>query len=657
MIKFEPEEDLRSSQGWRNMDFMTAGALTVLSFVVYLCTMSRSIPYIDGGELTTVLWTLGIAHPTGYPLFTLLGYAFVHIPFFPEVALRANLFAVVCASISGGIFYFVFLHAQVVLASDEKNPITKKNKQKATKQIVARNNNGGDFALRLVSAAAALSLIFARTFWTQSTVVESYPLQLLLFAVILLTWLRFYSTPTKLRAFFSGLALGLGFVNHMTTVLTVPALIFLLVSAYRQKKFDPRLLYFVIFGGALAGLLYIYLPIRASQHPLMDWGNPDNMQRFIRHVTAKQFRTWMFSSLDVFEHQLGIFCSGLYSEFRITLLIIVLGVITALILHRRYFWWTTTLLASDLLYAANYNIHNIESYFLLAYISLSLFAAIGFRFLVQRFFSKGVIQTNLTQSTIAVVGLTLLFPAVSGFSNFSNVDASKDHSVEMYTRDILTSLPKNSLVLSYQWDTFVAASLYYRNVDNLRSDIIVIDKELLRRSWYAAQIHERFPSLFSSNDLIYDSYQANLRLFENDLAYDPRGIEMSYSNFIREIITGAMRNGRDVFVGPEIEDQYLTGFSKVPFGLDFKLRTDTDYVYCNVADLNGFRAAEIVDNDYSHQIINFYKRMFLARAGYEYAHKRLDLTVSCLDKSLEVDSTSQTIQTAKLKIVQELGRK
>lgn len=85
MIKIEPEEDLRSSQGWRSMDFVTAGALTALSFVVYLFTMSRSIPYIDGGELTTVLWTLGIAHPTGYPLFTLLGYAFVHIPFFPKL--------------------------------------------------------------------------------------------------------------------------------------------------------------------------------------------------------------------------------------------------------------------------------------------------------------------------------------------------------------------------------------------------------------------------------------------------------------------------------------------------------------------------------------------------------------------------------------------
>ena len=657
MIKIEPEEDLRSSQGWRSMDFVTAGALTALSFVVYLFTMSRSIPYIDGGELTTVLWTLGIAHPTGYPLFTLLGYAFVHIPFFPEIALRASLFAVVCASISGGIFYFVFLHAQLVLASTGKISVTKNNKQKTAKQNVTRNNNDGIFAPRLVSAAAALSLIFARTFWTQSTVVESYSLQLLLFAIILLAWLRFYSTPTKLLAFFSGLALGLGFTNHMTTVLTVPALIFLLVSGYRQNKLDPKLLYFVIFGGALAGLLYVYLPIRASQHPLMDWGNPDNIQRFIRHVTAKQFRTWMFSSMDVFEHQLGIFCSSLYTEFRITLLVVILGVVTALILHRRYFWWTTTLLASDLLYAANYSIHNIESYFLLAYISLSLFAAIGFRFLVQRFFSREFIRADPTRSTIVVVGLILLFPAVSGFSNFSKVDASADRSVEMYTRDILTSLPRNSLVLSYQWDTFVAASLYYRNVDSLRSDIIVIDKELLRRSWYAAQIHERFLSLFPSNDLIYDAYQANLRLFENDLSYDPNSIEMSYSNFIREIIAGAMRSGRDVFVGPEIEDQYLTGFNKVPFALDFELRTDTDYVYCNLSELNGFRTAKIVDNDYSHQIINFYKKMFLARAGYEYAHKRLDLTVSCLDKSLEVNPTSQTIQTAKLKIIQELGRK
>ena len=250
----------------------------------------------------------------------------------------------------------------------------------------------------------------------------------------------------------------------------------------------------------------------------------------------------------------------------------------------------------------------------------------------------------------------LLFPIVSAFSNFSGVDASKDYSAEMYTHDILTSLPKNSLVLSYQWDTFVAASLYYQNVDHVRKDIIIIDKELLRRSWYASQVHNRYAFIFPANDPAYNDYQENLQLFENDLPYDPNVIERSYSNFIREIISGAMKNGREVFVGPELEDQYLYGFNKAPYGLLFELKTDTNYVPFSDTGLNGFSAAKKVDNDYSHQIINFYSRMFQARAAYEYSHKYLTLTSFWLNKALAVDPLSQVIQTEKLQVLQQFSR-
>ncbi|MGO9481900.1 MAG: DUF2723 domain-containing protein, partial [Candidatus Kryptoniota bacterium] len=609
-----------------------------------------------------VLWTLGIAHPTGYPLFMLLGYAFVHLPFFSEVAIRANLFAVVCASIASGVFYFVFLRAQFLFAPADKAPDSharkseKQKKKKPARENSVETNSDNYFAVRVTSAVASLSLIFSKTFWTQSTVVESYPLQLLLFAVILAAWLKFYSAPTKMRAFFAGSALGLGFTNHMTTMLTIPALIFVTILGYRQKRLELRILYFIIIGGALAGSLYLYLPIRASQHPLLDWGNPDNIQRFIRHVTAKQFRSWMFSSVDVFQHQLGIFYSSLYPEFRFTILIVLLGIITSLISYNKYFWWTTILLLSDLLYAANYSIHNIQSYFLLAYISLALFAAVGFRFLFEWTSQRVERLWKFSWGKIVVASLLLLFPAVSALSNYNEVDASNDRAVEMYTRDILTCLPQNSLVLSYQWDTFVAASLYYQNIMRLRSDIIVIDKELLRRSWYASQVHNRYAFIFPTNDPAYNEYQDNLRLFENELPYDPAVIEHSYSAFIREIIFGAMKNGRDVFVGPELEDQYLYGFNKVPYGLLFELKTDTSYVPFAATGLNGFRAAKAVDNDYSHQIANFYSRMFQARAAYEYLHKNLTLTLFWLNKALEVDPSSQPVQTAKLQVLQQLSR-
>ena len=47
---------------------------------LYYLTLENGVMQIDSGELATVQYTLGTAHPTGYPLFTLLGYLFSHIP-------------------------------------------------------------------------------------------------------------------------------------------------------------------------------------------------------------------------------------------------------------------------------------------------------------------------------------------------------------------------------------------------------------------------------------------------------------------------------------------------------------------------------------------------------------------------------------------------
>lgn len=624
-------------------DFLISSIIVGLSLVVYISTMARSVPYIDGGELTTDIWTLGIAHPTGYPLFTMLGFLFVHIPILPEVSMRANLFAALCTSAAAGIFFLVFLRAQQVLSPDEKN-----HRQSGKEQTSARPHAAESMLLiRWSSVIGVLVLVFSSTFWDQSNSIEVYPLQLVLFALILFFWLGFYHQPVRSRAFLAGLFLGLGFTNHMTTVLTIPALVFLVVSKYRQERFSVKLLLYVVAGGLLASLFYLYLPIRAAQSPLMDWGNPDTLKRFVWQVTAKQFRTWMFSSFDVFQHQIGVFFNSMYPEFRFSILAVIFGLIISFITRRRLFWFLLLLIAGDVAYAANYNIHDISSYFLLSYIALASASAAGFGYLMQRFVTAKYLR-------VLIVALLVIFPGVSAVANYSKADQSDDYAVEMYTKDILTSLPHESVVLSFQWDDWVSASFYYQHVDKIRPDVVVIDKELLRRSWYAAQIHKRYSFLFPAKDPIYEAYRANLRLFENDLPYNPNSIQRSYSDFIREIISGAIKNGRHVFVGPEMEDKYLYGYRKVPFGLLYELTADTNYVAYPPAGLNGFSAAQKVHNDYSRQILDFYIRMFLARAQYEYSYHHLHRTLSWLDKALEVDPALQVAQNAKARLTQEL---
>ncbi|MGH8003396.1 MAG: protein O-mannosyl-transferase family [Limisphaerales bacterium] len=82
-------------------------ALFLVSFGVYCATLARTVGFIDSGELAWASATLGIPHPTGYPLYTLLTYLFVAaLPFF-EPIVAINIFSAVAVSAAtAGFFLF-----------------------------------------------------------------------------------------------------------------------------------------------------------------------------------------------------------------------------------------------------------------------------------------------------------------------------------------------------------------------------------------------------------------------------------------------------------------------------------------------------------------------------------------------------------------------
>ncbi len=75
-----------------------------LAFVLYFVTLSPTINFTDSGELVTVAWTEGIAHPPGYPLYTIVGSLFAHLPL-GDPAWRMNLLSALFAALGVGLFY------------------------------------------------------------------------------------------------------------------------------------------------------------------------------------------------------------------------------------------------------------------------------------------------------------------------------------------------------------------------------------------------------------------------------------------------------------------------------------------------------------------------------------------------------------------------
>ena len=114
-----------TSSTWRALPFgglraqtialpLAETALAVLVFAialgVYSATLTPSLSYqsFDGNELATVPYVLGLAHSTGYPLYTWVGKLFTYLPV-GDVAHRMNLMSAVGAAGSAAFLYVMVL--------------------------------------------------------------------------------------------------------------------------------------------------------------------------------------------------------------------------------------------------------------------------------------------------------------------------------------------------------------------------------------------------------------------------------------------------------------------------------------------------------------------------------------------------------------------
>lgn len=580
------------------------GGWLVFGIVValYYRTMAPGLTFVDSGELATVATRLGIAHPTGYPLFTLLGWIVTHLSFGPEAITRLNLMAAFCCAAAASLFYTLFLHLLT-----------------ATRPL---EESAEKYAWLLPSAAfsGALLLAFSETFWSQAVAVEVYSLHLLLVSIVLLTFFRallpagegavLVARYWSLFAF----ALGLSFANHMTTILLGPGLLYLYFAMNGRRKAAwtriGRMSPFFLLGLSP----YVYLPVRASEGPSFNWGAPATLERFLWHVSGKQYRVWIFSSTEAAGKQFQYFISSLPSEFAyIGLVLALIGVIVVFREKRKLFWGTIIFFVTCVGYSINYDIHDIDSYFLLAYICVSVWATFGIgviiRWLVGRWDGPRVLWQSFA---VGLVLPTLIF-------NFSRVDQSKNRLVEDYTRDMFVSLAPNALVLSYQWDYWVAASLYVQYVRGYRTDVAVVDKELLRRSWYLQELDVRYPWLVEQSRPEIESFKRELYRFEHGHPYDPGVIQARFEEMIRSLIRKTISSGRPVYVTSEIEPEFTREWQRVPVGLAISLHADTLF---RPSENPGLVGQPSGGSGAMERMINrLYAEAFVQRAQYYYSKR------------------------------------
>jgi tetratricopeptide (TPR) repeat protein len=368
-------------------------------------------------------------------------------------------------------------------------------------------------------------------------------------------------------------------------------------------------------------LFYSYLPIRASQNPILNWGNTIDVERILRHISGKQYQVWLFSSFDSAKKQLLFFFNNLPSELTINLILSIIGLFLSYFKARRFFVLTLILLISTIFYSINYDIVDIDTYFLLAYFALSMFAAFGI-VLIFDWLKHKKLNNNLAAITIFV------FISVHVGLTFNKVNQSDIYIFEDYTKELLASSDHNSIIFSYQWDYFLSASYYFQFVEDYRRDLIIIDKELLRRSWYYNQLENYHPGIISSLQPTVDQFLQALKPFERSENFNPQLLESLFQKIMTDLVA-VNYDKRTFYIAPEVFENEMQkgqfalpeGYTLVPDIFFFKVNKGGEYLPAKDPEFS-IRFPE-KRNYYHDTIEKLIGGMLVRRALYEMQYDKL----------------------------------
>jgi tetratricopeptide (TPR) repeat protein len=641
-----------------NINFAIA-IVFLVAIVVYFGTVTPSVTFTDSGELSEACSTLGISHPTGYPLFTMLGYLWTLLPLPLSNVYKLNLLASIWTALSAVVFFTWIRDLSAHLCREIKREQI--NKKKKIKPEYVSLLSDEDLVNKL-SLVLAITYAFALTIWAQAVAIEVYSLQLLIFNLLIFLLLRSYiNISNNFYLLATAFIFGLGFANHMTTVLLVPGGILLFYNIFRERRTNQpspsvksehasrrKQLSFsslISYMGALflSGLaLYIYLPLRSAALPAFNWGWVHrSFDKFIYHVQGKQYQGWMFSDLEAFFANIGEFIQELPFQFGIVGLILVLAgffMVHKTNMRAVYVFFAVNVLAC-IIYASNYSIHDIQAYYALAVISLFPFAIVASADLLKR-------NKNLVYAL-------LLIPILNFALNLKTNDKSGDYLVHEYTTTLVNGLGKDAIIISAQWDYWNSAFIYFREVEGMRSDVWWIGKELMRRTWYPLQLQRWHPTIFDEAKNELKTYSEDLERFESGLP--PNSYPFIQQNFValfRKIIESNI-DKKPVYITLDIlktEEDMIRGYEVVPEGLAIRLyrpgTVPTD-VRFEIPDLERFiESSNVTKSSIGHSLVEVVSHSVFSLGQFESLYQRMDNAKKAYEYALKINPNNPDAQKA-----------
>lgn len=527
--------------------YLGASVAFFLSLLLYLFTVAPTVSFWDCGEFIATSYTLGIPHPPGAPVYTLLGRIFSLLPI-GDVAYRVNLLSVFSSAAAVALVYLIVTHTlQNLLLKASEN------------QIIIHT---GGFV-------AAFSVAGSTAFWSNATEAEVYALSLTLTLLAVYLALRWHTAPHNRLLFLLAYLYGLSAGVHLLCLLTLPGVLILIFHRLTQN-ISPHIRYTLMMGlvvlpfvtllvpfsatclfalAITAGLIYLNpewrnptfwisacllailgfstyftLYIRSGLDPILDHHNPETWTNLWAVLSREQygahaifprrseFWTYQFNIFIKYFLQQFPYTFNLESTFRravthetttevisYSLLPILLGVGGAIFHARKDPARFASLLAMFLLMGFGLVLYlnmpdpeprERDYIFVGAYVFFGCWIGIGAAGLLNLMAQK--IQNPIFVRACAT--LLLLIPTGIVAKNHFTHNRSEDNTARLMALNTLeTCAPDSILFTNGDNDTYPL--WYLQFVEGIRTDVRIVCLPLLHTSWYAQYLRDVPPKL------------------------------------------------------------------------------------------------------------------------------------------------------------------
>ncbi len=568
-------------------DFIILLVCLIAIYQLYLYTTFPAFKSDDSAETITSAYTLGISHPPGYPLYTIVGKVFSYLPL-GSPAFRVNLFAIFLAIIVLLLFYYL------------------------TKSIIFKIFN---YENKIINFLGVFLLASSYMYWNQAIEAKGgiYILNLLFLSALMFLSLRLLDAFDIKYLYFIIYIFGLSLTNHWPSVIIFLPFLSYFFYKYREKLNLQNYIICLLF--LFVGLsVYLYLLIRSrTENIFVLMIKPDNLENLFRMIFLRDYGHAGFPTIHVKNYHIKEMLNLFFINIYLFLIFAIFGFYSLRRVKKEISFLYLSILALNL-FIVTFSVHLTEQFewsvgtFLMPSLYLLASFSINGIYTVAGVFIKKI-HKNIFLGILIVILLYVLF------LHFKINDERYNYLSYDFGSNEIKTIDPGSLYIPAS-DFYEIPLGYYRNIEHRGNDFNYVNFNSLQTKW-------------GIKDFIKKYGYSNLK-------------EHELTNNTRNIIINFISKGNFYFSYPNDILGSNSNYVLKAKGLLYKVSVEKDHMPSYIFKIYSYRNIYDVKSYYDKLIASLYgERMamqakdFLKEKNFIEAKKLYDKALIYAEKSDE----------------------